>query len=110
MRAEVQKVLAVARRDKLIGSPLEAKVVLAAEGELKDFLAAHAAELPTLFIASKVDLVPAAPAGATRSETLPLHVKIERASGQKCPRCWNYHDGLDETHPVCAKCSEALKG
>jgi isoleucyl-tRNA synthetase len=111
VRSEVQKVLEGARRDKLIGSSLEAKVVLCAEGELAAFLAARQAELPALFIASKVELAPQAPEGASRAEGgLPLSVKVERAPGTKCPRCWNYSEAIDGGHPVCPKCAEALRG
>ena len=110
VRSEVQKVLEAARRDKLIGSSLEAKVILAPEGELAAFLAPHAGELATLFIASKVELLAQAPAGATRAEGLPLSIKVDRAPGTKCPRCWNYSEAIDEAHLVCNKCAEALKG
>ncbi|MBI5544740.1 MAG: isoleucine--tRNA ligase, partial [Deltaproteobacteria bacterium] len=110
VRSEVQKVLEVARRDKLIGSSLEAKVVLAPEGELKSFLEAHADELPSLFIASRVEIVATAPAGASRAEGQPMAVKIERAPGTKCPRCWNYSEAIAADAPVCPKCAEALKG
>ncbi|HEY3450731.1 MAG TPA: isoleucine--tRNA ligase [Myxococcales bacterium] len=110
VRSEVQKVLEAARRDKLIGSSLEAKVVLSAEGELAAFLAAQQAELPALFIASKVELAAKAPEGAVKAETLGLSVKVERAPGTKCPRCWNYSEAIDAAHAVCSKCAEALKG
>jgi isoleucyl-tRNA synthetase len=109
VRSEVQRLLEVARRDKLIGSSLEAKVVLSPEGDLKPFLEKHAAELPALLIVSKVELGPA-PEGAIRCEALPLAIRIERAPGTKCPRCWNYSEAIDGSHPVCVRCTEALKG
>jgi isoleucyl-tRNA synthetase len=55
VREEVLPVLEVARRDKLIGKSLEAKVVVAAKGQ-RPFLEKHLAELPELFIASQVEL------------------------------------------------------
>ena len=51
--------------------------------------------------------------GLVPSETLPgLAVKIERADGKKCERCWNYssHVGENARYPtVCERCSEALE-
>ena len=51
-----------------------------------------------------------APDGAVRAESLPMAIKIDRAPGTKCPRCWNYSEAVDATHPICARCAEALKG
>jgi len=39
-------------------------------------------------------------------------VKIEKAAGQKCDRCWNFSEqvGKDQRYPtVCERCSAALK-
>ncbi|HCF62343.1 MAG TPA: isoleucine--tRNA ligase, partial [Myxococcales bacterium] len=110
VRGEVQRVLEAARREKLIGSALEAKLTLYAEGEVGELLKSRAAELPALFIVSKVSLAPQPPEGAVKAAALPLHVKVERAPGQKCPRCWTYSEAIDGQHPVCPKCAEALGG
>jgi len=108
VRAEVQKVLEASRRDKVIGSSLEAKVVLSAEGELASFLEKNATELPAVLIVSKVELTAAPPEDATKAEGLPLSVKVSRAPGEKCPRCWNYSEAIGPSKPVCPKCAEAL--
>ena len=46
------------------------------------------------------------------AESLPgLTIKIERADGKKCDRCWNYstHVGENARYPtVCERCTEAL--
>jgi isoleucyl-tRNA synthetase len=120
IRSEVQKCLEVARREKQIGSSLEAKVVLAVGPdnllenrpvpleEWKKLLAAHQSNLPTIFIVSAVELSIGPLENATSSNTLPLQIRIERAPGKKCPRCWNYNQEIDESHPVCPKCAQAL--
>src|SRR5262249_46766331 len=56
VRSAVQQQLEAARRDKLIGSSLEAKVVLHADAEGREFLVQHLRELPTLLIVSQVAL------------------------------------------------------
>jgi isoleucyl-tRNA synthetase len=100
VRAVVQGKLEEARRAKLIGSGLEATVTVRAEGEQLRLLEEARAELPALFIVSKVVL-----------EQGPLSVEVARAAGVKCERCWIYQDdvGKDPGHPtICAKCASAL--
>ena len=54
VRYDVQKALELARNEKIIGKPLEAKVSLYADGELYDFLKSVEAQLPEIFITSSV--------------------------------------------------------
>ncbi|HEX9050556.1 MAG TPA: isoleucine--tRNA ligase [Anaeromyxobacter sp.] len=100
VRAVVQGKLEEARRAKLIGSGLEATVTVRAEGDQLRLLEEARAELPTLFIVSKVVL-----------ERGPLSAEVARASGVKCERCWIFQDdvGKDPGHPtICGKCASAL--
>ena len=60
VRPRVQKQLEAARRDKLIGASLEAKVLLQAQAADRDFLSRHLAELPGL-------IVPASAPGTTHA-------------------------------------------
>ncbi len=101
-RKAVNVELEIARRDKLIGSSVEAAVRLTApaadEARLRSF---GLAGLADLFIVSAVTLEVG---GETK-------IKIERAPGNKCPRCWLYRidTGRSAAHPeVCARCAEAL--
>ncbi|MFQ5893301.1 MAG: isoleucine--tRNA ligase, partial [Nitrospinota bacterium] len=70
VRSEVTRGLEEARRQKAIGSSLEAKVVLGADGDLMDLLEAHRAVLPELFIVSAVDLASAEAVPDGRCEAL----------------------------------------
>ncbi|HEY8716879.1 MAG TPA: class I tRNA ligase family protein, partial [Candidatus Acidoferrum sp.] len=115
VRSAVLVSLEQARAAKAIGGGLEAKVKLHASGEaagLQELLQAHRDALPALFIVSQVDVESSAPEGATLSETLPgVAIKIERADGKKCERCWNYstHVGENARYPtVCERCTAAL--
>jgi isoleucyl-tRNA synthetase len=104
VRDEALKSLETARADKLIGSSLEARVELAADGATYDLLQRYADELRYLFIVSQVTLAPDA-------DGTGLSVKIARADGQKCERCWNYSTrvGEAERYPTaCERCVEAL--
>ena len=112
VRNEVLKALENARKEKFIGSPLEAKVRLATQTELLLLLEEYRATLPTLFIASQVEVGNDTLKDAYESQIPGLSVRIEKASGRKCERCWNYseHVGEDKRYPTaCERCSAALR-
>ena len=109
----MQLQLEAARRDKRIGSSLEAKVLLHADGAAREFLTRHLPELPGLFIVSQVALEPRPTAGMARLESvLPdgghLGIEVRGADGAKCPRCWTYATEVAAGAEVCAKCQAAL--
>ena len=115
LRGAVLVALEQARVAKQIGGALEAKVVLHAAENCavpRELLRAKLAALPGLLIVSQVEIADGPPEGAAPSEALPgLFVKIERADGKKCERCWNYSPrvGENQRYPaVCERCTEAL--
>jgi isoleucyl-tRNA synthetase len=92
------------RKDKQIGSSLQAKAVLTATGEELALLKAHQAHLPMLFIVSEVELRDGTGDAA-------LEISIDRASGVKCERCWRYvaSVSVDPAQPgICDRCQGAL--
>jgi isoleucyl-tRNA synthetase len=112
VRDEVLKALEIARQGKAIGTPLEAKVRLSGDGDLAALLREYRAELAALFIVSQVEVGENGLEGGYESPELHLKVRIEKAAGEKCARCWNYseHVGEDARYPnVCERCSAALK-
>ena len=116
VRSAILLALEQARASKAIGGGLEAKVRLHANAKapgLQELLREKGSLLPALFIVSQVVVDPRESDGLVPSETLPgLAVKIERADGKKCERCWNYssHVGENARYPtVCERCSEALE-
>jgi isoleucyl-tRNA synthetase len=67
----------------------------------------HRAQLRYLFIVSDVVLEKSASANGDTS----LQIKVSKAAGEKCERCWNYstHVGEDKSYPtVCERCSAVL--
>ncbi|MFN2257913.1 MAG: isoleucine--tRNA ligase [Desulfuromonadaceae bacterium] len=113
VRSEVAKALEIARAEKLIGNSLEAKVTLEVENqEYRTLLEAYADQLSTLFIVSATQLG-AAGAGAHVAEKLGgIKVKVEKAPGEKCERCWNYSTTIGDysNHPhICSSCFTSLK-
>jgi isoleucyl-tRNA synthetase len=104
VREDVLKSLEEARQKKFIGAPLEARVRLAANGDLYPLLEQYASELPGLFIVSQVAL--------DQKAGEEVSVNVERADGVKCERCWKYTTdvGSDERFPtVCSACATAVK-
>ncbi|HHU82806.1 MAG TPA: isoleucine--tRNA ligase [Firmicutes bacterium] len=103
IREEVARALEKARADKLIGSSLEARVLLRVPPALQELVAYFQKDLATLFIVSQVD--------TESSDGDQLGVQVEKALGDKCQRCWVYHPkvGASPEHPgLCPKCLDVV--
>ncbi|RMH34518.1 MAG: isoleucine--tRNA ligase [Acidobacteria bacterium] len=107
IRNLVLKTLEEARVEKLIGSSLEAKVILSVSKELHEFLKPYSDDLRYIFIVSQVEVIE-----SDHLDNAEVSVEVKRAEGQKCERCWNYsvRVGEFESYPtVCERCFEVLK-
>ena len=100
------------RKNKEIGSSLQAKVVISATTKDLPLLEQYANQLPMLFIVSEVDVRPAPVDVEAHAETKALpRVTIEHATGVKCERCWRYVRTVSSepvTAGLCERCQEAL--
>jgi len=114
LRAEVNRVMEDARKDKIIGSSLEAKVLIYYSQDDKQYLDSlngnQVDELRYLFLASQVEIVESKEtiqAAIYKSD----RVAVLKADGVKCERCWNYSKivGSIESDPtICDRCYSAL--
>jgi isoleucyl-tRNA synthetase len=115
IRTLVLGVLEKKRREKEIGSSLEAKVSITVphvkQYEILDY---YRSDLPTLFIVSQVDLKLDENWGQENPKIeildFPL-LRVTKAEGIKCDRCWNIRNdvGAQAQHPtLCGRCVEAL--
>ena len=89
------------RANKEIGSSLEAKLVLTLPEDLKQKLARLTErQQQEFFIVSQLEI-------KTGPEIL---VEVQKATGEKCPRCWNYATLVETSGygELCPKCNEAL--
>jgi len=115
VRDEVNKALEIKRKERAIGNSLEARVTVFLPMDLFFNLRDYEEFLPTLFIVSQAGLAATneLPADVFTSEMFPgLGVRVERAEGQKCLRCWNWSASvgtIPEAPDVCARCWGALK-
>lgn len=95
LKDKVNKKLEEARNEKLIGSALEAVVKINLDpkyNEVKEKLGSY---LHQLFIVSKVEYT-------TDGE----EVVVEKSTGEKCNRCWNYVDRLNGD--ICDRCHNII--
>jgi isoleucyl-tRNA synthetase len=109
VREEVLKKLEEARTGKLIGGGLEAQLTLEATDPVYSVLLKYKDQLRYLFIVSDVILEHIASGNGSGAG---IKIKVEKAPGQKCERCWNYsvRVGEDPNYPsVCERCSAVLK-
>jgi isoleucyl-tRNA synthetase len=103
LRERVLKDLEEARKAKVISSSLEAKVMLDVSEASEKLLKRYEQWLRPLFIVSQVEIL----AGSGPLD----RVRVQRADGAKCERCWNYsaHVGESTDYPtVCERCVKAL--
>lgn len=99
VREKVSKTLEEARVNGLIGSSLEAEVILTYTQEV---IREYEEELKFIFIVSDVQLI--------KGEE--LKAEIKKAKGSKCSRCWNYSEavGSNVKHPtLCERCIQAIE-
>ena len=107
IRDEVKKALELARADKIIGSSLESKITISAPSETWRFLKSCEDLLKTVFIVSGVELIE----DNSITEEQIVSVKVVKADGQKCERCWSYSDyvGKCAEHPtLCERCARVI--
>ena len=99
IKDDVNKALEEARANKEIGTSQEAEVQLAVTEEEKELLEKGLkGEAAQWMIVSRAVVT----AASDRS------VKVVKAAGEKCPRCWNYTLEADE-NGLCPRCAAVLK-
>jgi isoleucyl-tRNA synthetase len=93
LRGAVSKAIEEERQAGRLKQSTEARVTLSRDG-LDELAAGDTAGLATLFLTADVVLADGGP-------------RVERAPGEKCPRCWNIRAlGEDARHPdLCARCA-----
>lgn len=118
LRAEAISVIEHARKQDRIGHPLDAQVVLQTDDPewqslIDSFINAQRGDdLRSLLIVSHVERgsVEGMPVVEPSEEIPGLTVGVDKAPGEKCPRCWNYATEVgQEGQEVCHRCEEVLQ-
>ena len=110
LRREVNKKLEAERQTGLIGHSLDARVLLNIANDECSFIKDYTEnEVSDLFIVSQVKFVND---NLAESEIEGINIAVEKASGEKCERCWKYDEevGHNHNHPdVCPRCASVLE-
>ena len=112
IRTDVTRAIEPLRKDGVIGHALDTSVTLYVTPEQKALFDALGTDLRALFIVSQLHITTdAAPSDAVTGEVPGLSVRVERAAGQKCARCWIYSEelGSNPDHPeLCPRCTAVM--
>ena len=106
-----------ARKDKLIGKSLDAKVEERGHFDLLHIAAQNLEDFRELINVSQLKIEPLLPVLSIEDKSPPPGVfgskaVISKADGQKCERCWHWETdvGSNLEHPtICGRCVEAVK-
>jgi isoleucyl-tRNA synthetase len=113
LREEINKALEIARNEKIIGHSLDANVIISINNKYLEPFGDLVNDFSALFIVSKVSFQQDLEEVTFNSEEIPgLAIKIEKAPGEKCERCWHYCPtvGDDEEFPsICNRCKKVLE-
>ena len=116
VRSEITKALEAARREKIIGHPLEAEVLFETGGEWADFIKEERQQIKDVCIISELtfctDRSGLADLTFHVGEEIPgLAVAVRAAQGDKCERCWTRSTfvGTHAEHPqICERCLQVV--
>lgn len=112
LQSEVKKILENARKGKVIGSSLEARVDIFCNEKDFSFLESIKDTLKTVLIVSEVEIFESGEGEVEVEGFSGVTAKVSRANGSKCERCWSYSKtvGLDSGKSgLCERCREILK-
>jgi isoleucyl-tRNA synthetase len=104
LRDKVFKEIEVAREQKKFGDPLELEVHLELTGESYDLVSNNLDLFKEILVVSGIVVK----LGQGDEEG----ITVEKSSGNKCPRCWNWftEDTSKNKYPeLCPRCAEVVK-
>ena len=102
LRSSVTTAIEEKRKEGLLGSSLQAKVIIEANEDA--FNSLKGIDLPEIFICSDVDI--------SVNKNLfdsKIKVNVELASGGKCLRCWKIVKEVKDDVDLCHRCTGVLK-
>ncbi|MCR5504858.1 MAG: class I tRNA ligase family protein, partial [Elusimicrobiaceae bacterium] len=106
IRPQVLKALEEARQKGIIGAPLEARVIFnSSDPNTKEFLRQTLKFWCEVAIVSQVEI-------AEEETEDELSIKVVHALGQKCARCWQWHEDLGQNPEyldLCPRCTKVIE-
>lgn len=117
LRASTTKLLEELRGKGEIGSSLDANVELYVDNNIYNEIKSLNDELRFVLITSQasIDKLENKPVDATsiQFDEQTVFLRVTKASGEKCVRCWHIRDnvGSNPNHPeICSRCVENIEG
>jgi isoleucyl-tRNA synthetase len=114
IRAEVNRALELARKNREVGHSLDAEITLGVSGQLLEHLRGYEDVLSRVLIVSRVRLAEpdSLDTGIEAVDIPDMLIQVEPSSAEKCARCW-VHDTTVGTHPdqpeICSRCFKELE-
>ncbi len=117
VRTEVTKALEEARKAKLIGHPLDASISIEiTDPKVRSVVENLSQPLHDIFIVSQAVICDGLMDGPGKDvfqskEMDGLAIRVDKAAGEKCGRCWRYDvtTGNDQEYPgTCKRCAATL--
>ena len=121
LREAVNKELEIKRKEAVIGNSLEARVeIYTPDDKVFAFFNTDKKLWNMVFIISQVNIEKLTKHDYLKIELAEMNiegfgsfkVRVERAKGKKCTRCWNYCEnvGLNAEHPeLCERCLKQIQ-
>ena len=125
VRDEINRELDLAKKNKIVSSSQESKVILGVHVEPQTILGLekrsfinevrkYVEEIKTVAQVEHLEIIEGYAGNGHVGQILPwLSVAIEKAPGAKCSRCWFHRPGVRENakHPhICRRCLQVLEG
>ena len=104
IREPILKQIELMRTNKILGSSLEAKIILGVDSDNFDFYFENTALLKKTLIVSEIEIY--------KSDKSELDIKVEKTLFKKCERCWMHFDEEDfdsKDSDLCSKCVSQMK-
>ncbi|MHB1016916.1 MAG: isoleucine--tRNA ligase [Coriobacteriia bacterium] len=99
VREAATKALEDARNAGEVGKSQEARLIVSGPVAVREVLTARPDQaLAEMFIVSEVVI---------GNDATEIGVSVDRATGEKCPRCWNWREL--ESDGLCGRCSEVVR-
>jgi isoleucyl-tRNA synthetase len=111
LRERVLAMIEPLRKEKKIGSSLQAKIVLSGTKDDLALVEPYLKALPMLFIVSAVELTLRPATLTDQAAASGVTIAVDRADGVKCERCWRYVTSVSSDPAwagLCERCQHAL--
>ncbi len=117
LRAEAIRSIEQARKEGIIGHPLDCCVLFDTDHkDWKEIIEQsiqrqRGDDLASILIVSDTRFEPFSNRSHVYESTVipGLRIAVEKASGEKCPRCWHFSTTTTEGNEVCSHCEDVLK-